>query len=150
METREVFLETFKAVEEKAVELFIRDGYLQPVTFIIMDGEGEIVVGPVGEGNEKRQWYQALADRFRGKAVAYVQVQEAWYIKRQKEDDITGVAPSQCVDRREAVIVVGETKNGLRKLTQREILRDGGMVRLEEPTKEDYDGFQSVISQYIF
>ena len=72
--------------------------------------------------------YEFIAQFYAGKTRAYIAAFESWYVKREKDDEIS--LPSQCPDRLEALMVIGESRDGWHHMSAWDIIRNGGGVHL--------------------
>ena len=117
------------------------------------NGEAPFFVAIIGDQtNEVIQWsdggipYDFIKQYFAGKARAYYACFESWYVETKNRH--IGCMPSEHPDRKEAMIVVGESRDGWYRMAAWDIIRNGGgvhLVRIDEPAE-----IKSVLSEVLW
>ena len=126
------FYEGFEKCAQDAVEGFEENG--EAPFFVVIIGE---------ESTEIVQWsdggipYDFIKQYFAGKARAYYACFEVWYVEAKTPD--IGCMPSEHPDRKEGMVVIGESHDGWHEIATWEIVRNGAGVHLVRKTDPPED-----------
>ena len=127
----EEFANFLECLKKDALGVFETEGELCPVAALFTDNSTDVI-----------QWtdggipYDFIAQFYAGKTRAYVAAFESWYVKREKDDEVA--PPSQCPDRLEALVVIGESRDGWHHMSAWDIIRNGGGVHLVRTELPEY------------
>ena len=122
------FGEGFEKCTQDAVEHFERDGEAPFFVVIIGEESIEVIQWPGGDIP-----YNFIKQYFAGKTRAYFACFESWYVEAKTDIDCM---PSEHPDRKEAMIVIGESREGWSSMAAWDIIRNGAgthLVRVDVP-----------------
>lgn len=140
------FEEVYENMCQRAQEVFLESEYHAPIFLIHSNGKTDVIGAEFGNNVEKQALYAALSQRYKGVVEWYIFITEGWFTSTNKDQPWDGTPPSENPNRRECLLVVGGTKDGVEKDTQWEIFRDP--LRLGE--KEELENNYSAIRHALF
>lgn len=123
-----------------------RDGFLQPVTLMLIEKDGEIGMGIYEmdmSSTQSKNWdiFQIHTITTTNKVLALVMMSETWMRKPSDEEIQTGniLTPSECDDKDEALMITMET-NDVSKIELFKIIRDdSNVIKDFDPLPQDKD-----------
>jgi hypothetical protein len=142
------FMNYSTSIQEQAREVFLRDKCHAEFVFLMHeDGDGRLIQVKTSDHNDRDRFAEWLRQVIKANDVfGVIHICEAWiYMKRGEKDHLlkqillNEIAPSELrpEDKREALNVMAQARDGYAKTWISEIQREGKKVSLKEATEFD-------------
>jgi len=125
-----------------ALEGFEENGEAPSFVVIIQDKSNEVIQWPDGGIP-----YDFIQHYYAGKARAYFACFESWYVETKNPD--IECMPSEHPDRKEGIVVIGESRDGWHEMAMWEIIRNGAGAHLVRKPS-DKEKMSSILREVLW